>query len=75
MCWCSNMIYDIHHTLEDGYKAPATTSLYGAERLKTTEADLTSKTSTTLSGTWTLSNWLPRISEVPSESLLDDVNE
>lgn len=61
--------------LEDGWKAPVITSLYGAERLKTTTADLKRKTSTKLYGTWTLSNWLPRISEVPSESLLEDVNE
>lgn len=55
--------------LKDGYEAPGAAHRHGAERLQTTSADLKSMTSTKLYGTWTLSNWLPKIREVPSESL------
>lgn len=55
---------------KDGYEAPGAAHRHGAERLMTTSADLKSKTNTKLNGTWTLSNWLPKIREVPSESLL-----
>lgn len=56
-------------------QGPVTAGLHEAERLNTRVADVRSKVDTKFTGNRTSPRWLPGISEVPSESPLEDVNE